>query len=575
MFKGLIFFIRQGWQYDKRYVLWRVLYQFVNSAIPLAAILVPKYIIDELMGQQRAGRIIWLAAALAGYTLAATALSHYLSWDGFTRRCRVSAEFDSELHRRLAQCDYERLESPEFLDMQQKAKKFLYCDWHGFGYLLDCALNIVGQAITAAGIIGIIAGLNLWIVLLFIALSAVSALFSSKAKRKAFDLSEQITADQRSWVHCASLFEDRVCGKEIRLNNMGGMLLDWERRCFTRINRNLKQQNDAFIGAGVLDAALVCVRQCAAYGYLIREVLRGTVSIGSFTMYVSAVTAFGSALGAIMDSLAEIRAYDFYYDRLEAYLNLPAKLRDGTEKPSAGPHTIEFRHVSYRYPGSEGYALRDVNITLTPGQKLLIVGENGAGKSTFVKLLLRLYDPAEGEILLDGTDIRRIDYDRYMELFAAVFQDHRLFSMSIRENVALARPADGERIETLLRQAGFGEKLDSLPEGLDTAVTKIFDEEGFEPSGGEAQKIAIARALYRDAPVVVLDEPTAALDPWAEYELYQNFSAMTGGKTAVYISHRMAGAKFCDTVAVFENGTVTEHGTHAELMELGGKYAEL
>jgi len=575
MFKGLLFFVKQGWKYDKRYVLWRILYQIVNSLIPLARILIPRYIIDELMGAGRIGRIIAYIAVLAGYTFAATALSHCLSWDGFTRRCKVAAEFDNDLHRRLARCDYENLERPEFLDMQEKAKKFLYCDWHGFGYLLDSALNIIGQGFTVIGIIAIIATLDVRIVLLFIALSIISAVISGITKRKAFRLSEQIVADQRSWVHCAGLFEDHACAKEIRLNNMGQMLLQWERQCFTRINDNLKKQNDAFIGAGVIDAALVCIRQCAAYGYLVREVLRGTITIGSFTMYLSAVTAFGSALNAIMDSFAEIRAYDFYYDKLDEYMAVPALLRSGNNLPTEGPHTIEFRHVSYRYPGTGSYALRDVSITLTPGQKLLIVGENGAGKSTFVKLLTRLYDPCEGEILLDGTDIRELDYDRYMDIFSAVFQDYRLFSLSLKENVALAQPADEERIGQLLRKVGFGDKLDSLPQGLDTAITKIFDKEGIEPSGGEGQKIAIARALYKDAPIVILDEPTAALDPRAEYELYQNFSALTGNKTAVYISHRMAGAKFCDMIAVFENGSITEYGTHTELIKLNGKYAEL
>jgi len=175
MFKGLLFFVKQGWKYDKKYVLWRVLYQFVSSMIPLAGILLPGYIIDELMGEQRIGRIFAYVAVLAGYTLAATALSHYLSWDGFTRRCRVNAEFDNDLHRRLAECDYADLECPEFLDMQEKAKKFLYCDWHGFGYLLDSALNIIGQSFTVIGIIAVISTLNIWIVLLFLALSVVSA----------------------------------------------------------------------------------------------------------------------------------------------------------------------------------------------------------------------------------------------------------------------------------------------------------------------------------------------------------------------------------------------------------------
>ena len=277
-----------------------------------------------------------------------------------------------------------------------------------------------------------------------------------------------------------------------------------------------------------------------------------------------------------MESLAEIRLYDGYYEDLDAYLHLPQKLREsGTGPVAAKTHTIEFQNVGFRYPGQENWALRGVNLTLRPGEKLAVVGENGAGKSTFVKLLCRLYDPTEGRILLDGVDIREYDYDGYMAQFSTVFQDYRLFSMSLRDNVALALPADDHRVELLLRQVGMGPRLDSLPKGIHTHVSKLFEEDGFEPSGGEGQKIALARALYREAPVVVLDEPAAALDPRAEYELYRQFAALVAGKSAVYISHRMSSARFCDRVAVFAKGRLTELDTHDDLMARGGEYAQL
>jgi ATP-binding cassette subfamily B protein/ATP-binding cassette subfamily C protein len=214
---------------------------------------------------------------------------------------------------------------------------------------------------------------------------------------------------------------------------------------------------------------------------------------------------------------------------------------------------------------------------LKPGQKLSVVGENGAGKTTFIKLLCRIYDPTEGAIFLDGADIRDIDFDKYMSLFSTVFQDYKLYALSLKDNVALARSdtANDDEVESVLRKAGFGEKLGTLPKGVQTLVYRNFDGEGFEPSGGEGQKIVLARALFKDAPVIVLDEPAAALDPRAEYEMYQNFNTLVGGKTAVYISHRLSSSRFCDVIAVFKGGKIMEYGPHDELLGRGSLYPEL
>ena len=589
MFKGLIFFVKQGWKYDKRYVLWNVLYQFVNSMIPVIAALAPRYIIDELMGEARPQMLVLYVGLPAGYTLIAGGLSVFFSMDGFTRRCRVSAEFDSELHKRLARADLEQLENPDFLDMQEKAKKFLYSDWHGFGYLLDSALNIVGQVFTLAGVAAIIATLDVRVVLIFLVLTGAGTFAEGHAKERAAKLTEQISADQRGWMYYSGLFENFGYGKEIRLNGMGNWLLKRERAFFTRVNDNLKQQNDGYIRSGLIGCGCTFLQQCAAYAWLILRTMQGGISVGSFTMYVSAVTAFASALRTVLDNLTEIRVYDRFYDRLDEYLSVPARLRgddDGRnhdvsgrkEKKrilSEGEHVIEFRNVGFRYAGSDTWALRDVNLTVRPGARLAVVGENGAGKTTVVKLLTRLYDPTEGEIRMDGIPIQEYDYDSYMSAFSAVFQDYRLFSFSLEENVTLARPAEEGKAEDALRRAGFGEKLDSLSGGIHTAVYKNFDETGFEPSGGEGQRIALARALYRDAPIVVLDEPAASLDPRAEFELYRHFNELTEGKTAVYISHRLSSTRFCDEIAVFAGGRIVEQGTHEELMERKGVYAEL
>lgn len=340
--------------------------------------------------------------------------------------------------------------------MQEKAKKFLYCDSHGFGYLLDYAMDILGYALTLAGLASIIALMNGQIVLLFAALSLLGAYIEGKARMKAMRLSLDVIGDQRRWVYYGKLFEDYHFGKEIRLNNLTEWLIGREAQFMKRANENIGRQNTLFIRSGVAGAVFTFIEQGAAYAYLIAQILRKTVGIGDFILFVAAVTAFGAALRNLMDSVVSIRSYDMYYDRLDEYLNLPRTLRTGKLRPGKGPYTIRFEDVGFRYPNAEGWTLRHVNLVLESGEKLCLVGENGAGKSTFVKLLCRMYEPAEGRILLDGTDIRELDYDAYIKLFSCVFQDFRLFSMSMKDNAAFDTGASEKEILHALEQAGMG-----------------------------------------------------------------------------------------------------------------------
>ena len=240
------------------------------------------------------------------------------------------------------------------------------------------------------------------------------------------------------------------------------------------------------------------------------------------------------------------------------------------------PHDIEFKNVSFSYPDSERKVLDHVSLRIKAGEHLALVGRNGAGKTTFIKLLCRLYEPTEGEILIDGRDIREYDYREYMEQFAPVFQDFRLFAISIRENIVFDKAYNAKDLDKMISAVGLDDLMECLEKKADTQIMKIFDESGIEPSGGEQQKIAIARALFKDSPVVILDEPTSALDPLAEYEIYKNFSTLVGNRTAFYISHRLSSCRFCDHIAVFDRGTIREYGDHDTLIKMpDGLYAEM
>ena len=305
----------------------------------------------------------------------------------------------------------------------------------------------------------------------------------------------------------------------------------------------------------------------------------GAFGVGSVTQYVGAVTALTGSISEL------IKAYGWLYNNTpymkvaHEYLDIPNNMYQGcltTEKRADRQYDVEFRNVSFKYPGSEKYALKNVNMKFKVGNRLAVVGENGSGKTTFIKLLCRLYDPTEGEILLNGIDIRKYSYRDYMDIFSVVFQDFQLISQPLGANVAGAVEYDRERAKKALVDAGFGDRLSTLDKGQDTMLYRDLSDEGIDVSGGEAQKIAIARALYKDSPFIILDEPTAALDPIAEAEIYSKFNDIAGDKTAIYISHRLSSCKFCDEIAVFHEGAVIQQGSHEALVaDKSGKYYEL
>lgn len=346
-----------------------------------------------------------------------------------------------------------------------------------------------------------------------------------------------------------------------------GFLADWMKRL-------LHSESNCGLVSAICQGGIVLT----SYLLIAHYAINGTISIGDTAKYASTLILMSEALTALANGFS-----GFFYSakqqtsRLD-FLKTPDVMRKGVipvEKRDDNEYEFEFVNVSFKYPGSDSYALKNISLKFRIGEKLAVVGMNGSGKTTFIKLLCRLYDPSEGMITLNGIDIRRYKYNEYMNLFSVVFQDFKLFSFSIGDNIAAGNDVDAAKIMECIDKAGLGERLKSLPNGIDTCLYKDYDENGVEISGGEAQKLAIARAVYKDAPFIILDEPTAALDPIAEYEIYSKFDEIAGDKTTVYISHRLSSCRFCDNIAVFDGGEIVERGSHSELLARNGRYTKL
>lgn len=368
-------------------------------------------------------------------------------------------------------------------------------------------------------------------------------------------------------------------GKDIRIYNMGESLLAYNADAHRELH---KRYMDLKLRSAVLKTAVLFMNHLLRFGIymtLIYGALSGGITVGSIARYVTCIMLLSSAAAELVSVLQNVFNNNQYLNRYFSFLDIPNPMYQGSltvEKRDDNEYFVEFRDVSFRYPNTESYALRHVNLKFRIGEKLAIVGKNGSGKTTFIKLMCRLYEPTEGEILLNGVNIKKYDYDEYMSIFSIVFQDFRLFSFRLGENIAASPEYDRKRAEQCLIQAGFGERLAEMPEGTESYLYQNFDKKGIEISGGEGQKIALARALYKDAPFLILDEPTAALDPVSEYEIYSRFNRIAGDKTAIYISHRLASCRFCDKIAVFSDGRIIQTGSHETLIsQQNGQYYEL
>ncbi len=463
--------------------------------------------------------------------------------------------------------DFENIEDSEILDLKERAYYAIY-NMDAIGWALERSSGIIYEIITLIGLSYILITLNPLIILAILGIVLLNSFIFKKIEKIRFEDNQKSIFDNRAFGYFLRLTSDFSVGKDIRLYKGKGLILK-KARHFTDNLLEIYSEQFTAIGkySGITNINMQ-IQMTLVYGYLAISVIRDTITIGSFTMYANAVKNFTTSIMSLVNSFIDINQVVMYLELFVRFDSIESKNSKGIRRTDEiEDFTIEFKNVSFKYPKKDAYTLRNISIKIKPGEKLSIVGLNGAGKTTFIKLLSRLYEPTEGSILLGGVDIREFVYDEYMKLLSIVFQDFKLLSYSVKENLCLDKDEEDWIILDCLKKAGLEKDLIKLDKGIHTNIYKSFDKDGIEFSGGQSQKIAISRALYKNSPIVILDEPTSALDPISEYEIYNSFNSLVEGKTAIYISHRLSSTRFSDNIAVFKDGEIIEYGSHDELIK--------
>ena len=580
MLSNIAYALRNIWKWDKAFYLYFIPRIPLAVLIPLAATYFPKILIDSVESKQGVFEILIIVGIYFGVFLTIDLFNGFCNSRLRMRQYNLSLLYQHAISEKHMRTDYANVDHPEAITKYQHAMndacsgscapEFI---WHS---LLGLLISLLGLFTYGS----IITTVSPWILLLLF-VSAFITYLVSRWQRNYIEKNKDhwVTIDRK--IGYLQGFSERFDhAKDIRIYGMFGWLTDMlagfqkERFVWT------KKVSARSLGGACINALLMLLQNGAAYAVLIVMVFNNQIGAGDFVFYFGAITGFSSWLNGIGGRVNDITHKSIKIGYYREYFEIEEKYNhgEGCPLPTAQevPVDIELNNVSFKYPSADGekYALKNVNLKIGKGEKLAIVGANGAGKTTLVKLMCGFYYPSEGEIKLNGYAIADYNIEEYYSLFSAVFQDIYLLPVTIAEFVSSSeKEIDRDRVMSVIRQAGLTDKIASLPNGIDSRLMKGVFDDSIEMSGGEKQKLMLARALYKDAPVIVLDEPTAALDPIAENELYLKYNELTANKTSVYISHRLASTRFCDRIVYLENGEIVECGSHDELMKLGGKYA--
>ncbi|MFI3325228.1 MAG: ABC transporter ATP-binding protein [Clostridia bacterium] len=571
----------------------------VTALQPFATIWFSAQIINELTKGDNLKLVVFYAVVVVLLNYIISIIKGRVDILQSERESQMWSYFDKIFTDKLLSLDFADLENSEIQKQKARARENLFTFGNGLAQFI-WTINSTIQAIVSITV-SIFMTVNLfasksdnmflnspiWILVL-IMLILFSGLINAKLFQKNDTLFNKWCDTTVVFNRLFKFFGFTICkendrAKDVRIYRQD-ILADKELyRLEKTANKDKTYQFQTSMNE-FLASLSIGVSNICCYMFVVLKSFYGAFEVGSVIGYVAVLARFTNGLQQLIFGLTDNAIYTVHLKKLFDFLDIPNKKYQGTlpvEKrymcnDGDNDYEIEFKNVSFKYPNTTVYVLKNLNFKLKIGKKLAVVGMNGSGKTTMIKLLTRLYDPTEGEILLNGIDIKKYDYKEYMSIFGVVFQDFKLFAFTLGQNVACSTEYDSKKVKDCLIKSGLSQRLAKMPKGIDTCIYKNFEEDGVEISGGEAQKIALARALYKDAPFIILDEPTAALDPLAEFEIYSKFNEIVGEKTTVYISHRLSSCKFCDNIAVFDKGELIDQGTHEELLSNeNGKYTEL
>lgn len=579
---NICYALRNIWKWDKAFYLFFIPSIPLAVLLPLAATYFPKVLIDSVESQQSIQVVMTIIGVYFG-ALFIVKLFHDLCKSKLQmRQYNLSCLYQHAISEKHMRTDYANTDHPEAITKYQHAMSDACSGQCAPEFIWQ---SLLGLFISLLGIFtygSVIATVSPWILLLLF-LSAFITYLVSRWQRNYIEKNKEhwVTIDRKIG-YLQGFSEKFDHAKDIRIYGM----FDWLSDMLTGFQKErfgwTKKVSARTLGGTCINALLMLIQNGVAYAGLIVMVFHNEISAGDFVFYFGAITGFSAWLNGIGNMVNDITHKGIKIGYYREYFEIEEKYNHGKGCPLPTeqelPVDIELKDISFKYASADGekYALKNVDLRIGKGEKLAIVGANGAGKTTLVKLMCGFYYPSEGEIKLNGHTIADYNIEDYYSLFSAVFQDIYLLPVTIAEFVSSSeKEIDRDRVMDVIRQAGLADKINSLPNGIDSGLMKGVFDDSIEMSGGEKQKLMLARALYKDAPVIVLDEPTAALDPIAENELYLKYNVLTANKTSVYISHRLASTRFCDRIVYLENGEIVECGSHDELMKLSGKYAHM
>ena len=571
---NVMFVMKELFKFDKLMFLCIFLFAFGYYFSNLLSVYINKYVVEFAAAGFGARQLLFICLGiLSGMTVSSFIAESAGNYKGFIGFRKFNDHLCGKIMKKTLITDYENCESSDKADKLNKAVNALSVAAINTPVNVRGSIRHILDCFTYSAILSV---LDMRLVPVIVIPAALGYFCERHKMLWVWNMSDFWQKSERQINYIDKISGDFQNAKDTRIYHMQSWFNQaWKRSADERLKWYTEQ--DAWeLRHHIFGSIAAFIGDLAAYIYVIYLGMAGNIGAGDFVLYFNSIMRLSTAVKDWLNNFSGYQWISNNINYIREYLEMPDKANHGKgEKIPDGKCEIAFKHVSYKYSGAENFTIKDLSFTLHKGEKLALVGLNGAGKTTIVKLMCGLYDPTEGEIFLNGINIKNFNREEYFKLFSAVFQDIFPIAASVSENVAGSTKINKDKLFDCMKKAGIYEKISSLPEKENTKLVRGIYEDSIELSGGETQKLALAKALYKNAPVLLLDEPTAALDPIAEQEMYMNYLDFAKEKSCVFISHRLASTRFCDKIMLMENGEIAELGTHAELMQKGGKYAEL